>query len=151
MENAYSPAQVCKKFNISKSTLLRWEANGRIPAPHRNLRGERRYTQEHYQAIARFVQLRQHGKRYAQIMAEEAQDAHTELERLGEANALFKFVNLHDVTGLVELREYAPLQPATIRQLLQAAVNDYDPGEKRFWDILDVVVTSRPESQSHIS
>ena len=145
MESDYSPAQVCKKFDISKSTLLRWEADGHIPSPDRNRWGERRYTQANYQAIARFVQSRRHRQRYAQIVAEEPQDAHAKLERLGEENALFKFVNLRDETGLVELCEYSPLQPATIRQLLQVAVDDYDPGEDQFWDILDVIYeTSRP-------
>jgi DNA-binding transcriptional MerR regulator len=148
MESVYSPAQVCKKFGISKSTLLRWEAEGHVPAPDRNLRGERRYTQEHCEAIARFVQSRQHRQRYAQILAEDTQDARSRLERLGEENALFKFMNLRDPTGLVELREYSPLQPSTIRQLLRVAADGYDPSEDRFWDILDVICeTSRPEGR----
>jgi len=145
-ENVYSPAQVCRKFDISKSTLFRWEAEGHIPAPDRNLRGERHYTQSDFETIARFVQSRWHRQRYAQILAEDTQGTRSKLVELGEQNALFKFVNLRDPTGLVELREYSPLQPSTIRQLLRVALDDYDPSEDRFWDIIDVVCeTSRPE------
>ncbi len=140
------PAQVCKKFDISKSPLLRWEEKGHVPAPDRNHRGERRYTQEHCRAIARFIRSRQHRKRYAQVMAEDTQYARSRLERLGEQNALFKFVNLRDLTGLIELREYSPLHPSTIRQLLTVAADEYDPSEGRFWEIMDVVSeTSRPK------
>jgi DNA-binding transcriptional MerR regulator len=146
MASVYGPAQVCKRFGISKSTLLRWEAEGHVPVPDRDFRGERRYTQAHFEAIARFVQSRRHRRRYARILAQETQEARSKLEELGEQNALFKFVNLHDPTGLIELREYAPLQPATIRQLLRVAADEYDPGENRFWDIIDVVCeTSHPE------
>jgi DNA-binding transcriptional MerR regulator len=139
MESVYSPAQICKKFGISKSTLLRWEAKGHIPAPGRNLRGERRYTPAHCQAIARFVQLQRYPQRYAQILAEGTEEARSKLTEIGEQNALFKFVYLRDPTGLVELREYSPLAPETIRQLLRAAADEYGPGEDRFWDIIDVV------------
>ena len=140
------PAQVCKKFDISKSTLLRWESKGHVPVPDRNHRGERRYTQEHCRAIARFIRSRRHRKRYEQILAEDTQDTRSRLERLGEQNALFKFVNLRDLTGLIELREYLPLQPSTIRQLLRVAADEYGPGEDRFWDIIDVICeTSRPK------
>jgi DNA-binding transcriptional MerR regulator len=145
-ESVYSPAEVCKKLDISRSTLFRWEDNGYIPAPDRNLRGERRYTQLDLEAIARFVQSRRHRQRYAQVLAEDNENTRPKLEDLGEQNALFKFVNLHDPTGLVELREYSPLQPSAIRQLLRVAADDYDPSEGRFWDIIDVVCeTSRPK------
>lgn len=145
-ESIYSPAEVCEKLNISKSTLFRWEDNGYIPAPDRNLRGERRYTQSDLEAIARFVQSRRHRQRYAQILAEDNEDTRPKLEELGEQNALFKFVNLRNPTGLAELREYSPLQPSTICELLRVAANDYNPTEDRFWDILDVIhETSRPE------
>ena len=139
MNDLHSPAQVCKRFGISKSTLFRWEADGLIPVPDRDLRGERRYTQAHCEAIARIIQKRRHRQRYAQIVAEDAQDARSKLVKLGEQNALFKFVHFHDPTGLAELREYSPLQPSTIRQLLRVALEEYDPDEGLFWDIIDVV------------
>ncbi len=146
MESVSSPAQVCKKLGISKSTLFRWEEKGHIPVPDRNIRGERCYTLAHCEAIARFVQLRRYPRRYAQILAEGAEDTRSRLAEFGEQNALFKFVNLRDPTGLVELGEYSPLQASTIRQLLRVAVDEYDPGGERFWDIIDVVCeTSHPK------
>jgi hypothetical protein len=146
MESILTPAQVCRRFSISKSTLFRWEAEGHIPVPDRNLRGDRCYTPANCEAIARFVQARRHRRRYKQILAEGTRDKRSRLAALGERNALFKFVNLRDPTGLAELREYSPLQPSTIRQLLTVAVEDYDPSGSRFWDIIDVVrETSRPE------
>jgi DNA-binding transcriptional MerR regulator len=148
-ESIYSPAEVCEKLGISKSTLFRWEDNGYIPAPDRNLRGDRCYTQLDLEDIARFVQLRRHRQRYAQVLAEDNEDTRPKLEELGEQNALFKFVNLRDPTGLAELREYSPLQPSTICQLLKVAVDNYDPSGDRFWDIIDVVCeTSRPKKHA---
>lgn len=142
MEEALSPAQVCARFGISKSTLFRWEAEGHVPAPDRNLRGERQYTQSHLAGIARFVQSRRHRSRYAQIFNGEAQDARAKLVELGEQNALFKFVNLGDMTGLAELWEYRPLQPATIRELLKAALKQHDPEDLPFREIIDLVCGS---------
>jgi DNA-binding transcriptional MerR regulator len=148
MSKTYTPAEVCERFDIAKSTLYRWEDEGHIPAPNRNLRGGRQYTEEDIEAIGRFVQMRRHRKRYAQALTEGNDNARSELERLGEQNALFKFVNLHDVTGLAELREYVPLQPETILQLLRTAIEQHDPRDSQFWKIIDVVcATSRVEDR----
>ena len=139
MSKSYTPAQICARFDIAKSTLYRWEDEELIPAPKRNLRGEREYTEQDIEAIGRFIQMRRHRQRYAHALTEDSHSARDELEKLGEQNALFKFVNLHDLTGLAELREYTPLQPETIRQLLKTAHDEYDPEDWQFWGILEVI------------
>lgn len=149
MEKVYSPVQICQKFNIVKSTLLRWEKEGHIPAPGRNLRGERQYTQAHYEAIGRHVQSSRHRRRFEQILNGASDDAHHKLKHLGEQFALFKFIHLGDHTGLIELREYTPLQPATLHQLIKTAAEDYHPGQGTFWQIIDLVTTSQPKKLAH--
>ena len=53
-----------------------------------------------------------------------------------------------DVTGLAELKEYSPLHPSTIRQLLKYALDHTDPHEDQFWEVLDVIRdTSKPVSK----
>jgi len=146
MEANYSPVQVCRKLEISKSTLLRWEEKGYIPEPDRDVRGARQYSQEHIEAIAQFVRQRRHRREYERIVNGEPQKARSELKELGEQDALFKFIHLQDPTGLIELREYSPLQSSTIQELIRVAAEEYDPSQDRFWDILDTVYeTSRPE------
>jgi DNA-binding transcriptional MerR regulator len=146
MGDTYSTAQVCERFEIHRNTLFRWEKEGHIPVPDRNLRGEREFSQPHLEAIARLIQSRRHKMLYAQIVNGNDDNSRKKLSEFGEQHALFKFVHLHDSTGLAELREYSPLQPSTISQLLKYALEHTDPQEVLFWDIIDVVRdTSRPQ------
>jgi hypothetical protein len=143
MNQAYATAEVCEKFDIHRNTLFRWEKEGRIPQPPRNLRGERQYTSEQLQAVARIIQTRRHGRLYAHIVKGTSTDDRERLRELGEENALFKFVYLHDLTGLTELREYSPLRPSMIRQLLKFALDDSDPLDSLFWEILSFISGSQ--------
>lgn len=147
MTIALRPSDICRRFGISKSTLFRWESKGYIPAPRRDLRGARCYDEADCEELARFIQSRRHRQRYAEMLAQDTEDVRLRLERLGEENALFKFLNLSDRTGLIELREYSPLQPSTIRQLLRAATNDYDPSHASFWEIIEVVHMTAPRAR----
>lgn len=45
-EPTYSPADVCRYFDIPRSTLFRWEDKEEIPKAERGRRGERIYRQE---------------------------------------------------------------------------------------------------------
>jgi len=142
MDDLVGPIEVCRRFGFHKSTLLRWEAEGKIPAPGRNTRGERVYSQEHLEAIARLVQSRNHRRRYAELTAIDSPDALPKLVELSEEAALFKFVNLSDTTGLAELRERLPLRPATIMALLESAIESFDPASERFRAVIDLVQRS---------
>ncbi len=61
----FKPHEVCKILGISKSTLLRWEANGRISKSARKLSGSRTYTVTDLKSI--FATLPVTRKRYARL------------------------------------------------------------------------------------
>jgi DNA-binding transcriptional MerR regulator len=139
MDKTYTPSQICEKFGIVKSTLLRWEKEGLIPIPGRNLRGERQYSHLHIMGIGQYIQQNQHRKRFEQILIKKTNDSKQDLKVLGEENALFKFIHLRDCTGLAELKEYAQLDESTIHQLIRTASEDYSPKDDIFWEIIELV------------
>jgi len=52
-ERTYSPAEICQRFGLARSTLYRWEEQDEIPKPIRSgKKDERVYTQEHFRRIA---------------------------------------------------------------------------------------------------
>jgi DNA-binding transcriptional MerR regulator len=143
LNQACTTAEVCEKFDIHRNTLFRWEKEGLIPEPARSLRGERQYTSEQLQAVARIIQTSRHGRLYAHIVKGNNADDLQRLRELDEENALFKFVYLHERTGLAELREFSSLRPSTIRQLLEYALDHSDPLDDLFWEILSVISGSQ--------
>jgi hypothetical protein len=59
---------------------------------------------------------------------------------VSEAMSLNKFLSQADHTGLAELREYQGLSREAIRQLLQIALDRYDPSDETFCEIIKVVL-----------
>jgi hypothetical protein len=130
----YSTAEICEIFNISKSTLFRWEKEGQIPPVPRDLSGQRQYTQEHISAISE-RQKQQLGKRYAQAIKTGSE---TNLLRISEAISMRKFLE-GDVTGLYELAELQEVSSDTLRQLMQLGLDRFEPGNKVFCEIIRVL------------
>ena len=50
-EATYSTAEVWQLLRISKSTLFRWEKDGLITPPDRDLRQQRQYTIDHIREV----------------------------------------------------------------------------------------------------
>lgn len=132
-QHVYAPADICKMFGISKSTLFRWEQEKWFPAPGRDLKGERQYTAEHIRAISE-TQTRKLSKEYQRAMQSENE---ADLLQFAEAVSLRKFL-AGELTGLGELAEYQQLSAATILQLLQLAMDQYAPDDPMFCRILEV-------------
>jgi len=132
-DRIYSPAEICEMFGVSKSTLFRWEEQAWFPQVSRDLTNQRQYTQEHIQAISRKLD----GRQFEQ--AAKADDE-PRLREITEAISLHKFLYLGDKTGLQHLAEYPYLLADTIRQLLRAALEEYEPGEETFCEIIRVVL-----------
>jgi len=131
----YSPAEVCGMFNVSKSTLFRWERDGLLPPVGRDLSGQRRYTDEHLRVLAeRQVEKLSRQFKWA---AERDADLSVHLNVL-ESHSLTKFVYKGDLTGLYELAEYPRLSPHAIRELLQVALDQYGPEDPVFAEIVRV-------------
>jgi predicted site-specific integrase-resolvase len=135
----YTPSELCEMLNISKSTLFRWEREGVLPAPTRDQSDQRHgriYTREHIQAIGE-KQKEQLEKQYVQANKERSWDRKS-LQELLESNSLRKFLEGNEI-GLRELREYDQLLPKTIRTLLQVAMEQCEPDDDIFSDIIQVV------------
>jgi DNA-binding transcriptional MerR regulator len=143
-QRTYAPAEICEIYGIARSTLFRWEAEGVIPTVARDITNQRRYTHEHIRAINKrqYGQLRQ---RFERALQSEDRLIQTEIM---ECLSLRKFME-GDVTGLYELGESPSLTPRTIRQLLRAAIEECEPTDALFSEILEVIlkntrVKSRP-------
>jgi DNA-binding transcriptional MerR regulator len=146
LNSRYSPAEVCELFDISKSTLLRWEREGTLPSPSRNASDQREpriYSQRDIQVIARKQEDELDRKYQA---TSRRLDEHKRigrehnLERLHELlelRSLRKFLAGNEL-GLAELSEYAQLHPRTILVLLRLALYHSRPEEPVFAHILKV-------------
>jgi hypothetical protein len=140
-------ADVCRRFDISRNTLFRWEEQGCIPRVQRNLRGEREFSDNDLFAIARFVQVQRHAQRLGRAVLANDVEARKRLSAFSEEHSLFKFTDLDDATGLEELKQYRPLQSTTILALVDYAQTRCSPQDPLFWEVLQTVLdTSGPQS-----
>lgn len=135
----YTPSEICVMLNISKSTLFRWEREGLVPPPTRDQSDQRHgriYTREHIQAIGE-KQKEQLERQFEQASKDRAWDRRS-LREVLEANSLRKFLEGNEI-GLRELREHDQLLPKTIHALLQVAMEQCEPDDDIFCDIILVV------------
>jgi DNA-binding transcriptional MerR regulator len=133
-ENTYSTAEICEMFGISKSTLFRWERDGQLPAIPRDITGQRQFSREHLIAISE-RQKKQLSRQYAHAIKADDQDS---LKQISEAVAMRKFLE-GDVTGLYELAELETVSSDTLRQIMQIGLEQYNPGDQTFCEIIRVL------------
>lgn len=147
LNSRYTPAQVCELFDISKSTLLRWEREGTLPSPSRNASDQREpriYSQRDVQIIAR-KQKDELERKY--LTASRRLDEHRRIGRERNVDRLSQILELRSLRkflagnelGLAELSEYPQLHPGTLRVLLRLALYHSSPEESVFAHILSVV------------
>jgi DNA-binding transcriptional MerR regulator len=125
-------------LGISKTTLFRWESEGKLAQPPRDLRGHRRYGEEELRAIAELVELEPLKARIRQLYESDDPAARRELSALSERLSLDKLLYLRDLTGLHELDESPSLRPETIRRLLEEALR-YETTDDVFREIIRIV------------
>ena len=141
---AYTTAEVCEMFNISKSTLFRWERDGVLPSIPRDISGQRRYTQEHLHLISK-RQNEKLGRRFEQIAEQGDEDSYW---AISETLALNKFLE-GDSTGLLELAEHPKISADIQLQLLKIAIDQHQPGDPIFNEIIKIIYEHiQPENQS---
>jgi DNA-binding transcriptional MerR regulator len=51
----YKVKEVLERVGISRGTLYRWEEQGKIPRPKRNVSGYRVYTDDEVEKIEKFI------------------------------------------------------------------------------------------------
>lgn len=135
VNRVYSPAEVCEMFDISKSTLFRWEQKHWFPAVARDLSNQRQYTSEHIRAITE-EQKAKLSKQLERVFEAGDVTAYREVLR---AVSMYKFLE-GDRTGLCELSQYPTLPPGLVRQLLEMATKEYELGDPHLNDVLEIVL-----------
>jgi DNA-binding transcriptional MerR regulator len=140
-DHIYSTAEICEMFEISKSTLFRWEKDGELPVVPRDISGQRQYTQEHISAISE-RQKKRLGKQFARAIKSGSE---ANLLRISEAVSIRKFLE-GDLTGLYELAELPEVSDDTLRQLMQIGLDQFEPRERTFCEIIRVL---REQTRQH--
>lgn len=130
----YSPSEVCIMFEISKSTLFRWEQEGKISPVPRKISGERIYSDVHLFELATIVKETLHREYKIALQ----RDDMSRLSQIMEALSTIKAIYLNDVSGVRELGELNHLSDEITRELLlkAASVNLQD---RLFREIIEVV------------
>lgn len=117
----YSPGQVAEWFNISRSTLFRWEREGLIEKPDRGARGERIYHRYHLENISDFIKRKMRADIDRQF--EESSDSPIpSMETLEQLYKLEAFCSDDPEHGLKQLKGLASgngLSQATCNTLLE--------------------------------
>jgi DNA-binding transcriptional MerR regulator len=138
----FTPAELSDMLGISKSTLLRWEREERLPAPQRDWsdqRQQRLYSAEHLRAIADILRKTLE-KEYSQVGREKRYDR-SAAQSVLESRSLLKFLQGGDVgrTGLSELRRHERLRKKTIVALLRVALR-YEIGDPEWSAVIEVAL-----------
>ena len=132
-DKKYLPVDIYTMFDISKSTLFRWEKEEGFPPIERGDNGERQYNQEHIHWIGEKKVTRLKRQYTFAIKAED-------LERMEDIQTLltkYKVLYLEDPTGLDEL-QFHNYSEETLKELLEKAT-EYDSSEPAFKQIIAAV------------
>ena len=54
----YKTSEICKRFDISRATLFRWESEGLLTEIERDWRGWRSYTESNLKIIEKIIKSR---------------------------------------------------------------------------------------------
>ena len=134
-KHSYSAFEICEMFGISKSTLLRWENEGLLPPVDRDMNNCRQYSRKHIRALSQVIGKRKLGPPYGRSAASENE---SKLKRPTEEYLVLKPLE-GDVAGLYQLAELPEPEASMIHRLLQTALEQYQPHDEAFCEILKVV------------
>ncbi len=132
-DKKYLPVEIYKMFDISKSTLFRWEKEEGFPPLERGDNGERQYNHEHVRWLGakKVARLR---RQYDLASKSEDLVRMNEIQRL---STMYKVLYLEDATGLAEL-EYHQYPAETLKEFLRKAA-EYEISDSAFKQIVRVV------------
>jgi DNA-binding transcriptional MerR regulator len=136
-KTAFSPAEICEMFGISKTTLFRWEEEGKISPVLRKINKVREYTKQHIREIAQ-MQVENLNELYTHAAEVENK---AQMKQVHENLTRIKILYLEDVTGLFELSQQNNLSEDTIRDLLNKAM-ELDTKSQLFAEIINVLHSS---------
>lgn len=137
MDKEYSPADICKWFNIPRTTLFRWEEEGRIPLVKRGKKRRRIYEDKHLRAISSIIL----NNISADIKNSAEQDSPTfsieTQEKLYRARFFSGFDVEHNIQQLAGLARIHDLSADTINILAIYGLNlpVGDPIRRMIWEL----------------
>ena len=138
MEKVYRTSEVCKWFDIPRTTLFRWEEDARIPQTERTGKNQRIYRQEHLERISEIV---------LEIMRVEQENCANQdnlcstletMERRYRLEYFSRRDEQHSLRQLEGLALKGELSQKTIQYLIEDALSrdDGDPVRVKIWEIL---------------
>lgn len=130
----YSPAEVCDLFDISKSTLLRWERENIISPAKRDSADQRQYAEENLREIGQ--QLKR--QIVTQFKRTNLSNNNEELNKAYENLYIWKFI-LNEPTALDELENYPILSSQAIRKLHRIGLERYEPSSPMFCRVAKII------------
>ena len=130
----YSPAEICKMFDISKTTLFRWEEEGKISQVVRKINKVREYSKVHVKEIAK-MQVRSLTELYDKAVETENEG---QMKQIHEGLTRIKILYLEDVTGLYELAQQTSLSETTVRELIHK-LSDVETKSPLFASIINLL------------
>jgi DNA-binding transcriptional MerR regulator len=133
-----SPAQICDLFEISKSTLFRWEKAGIISPPQRDELEQRQYTQKNIFEIAQQLKPQIKTKMARTSSIENIDDE--DIEKAHESLYIWKFIQ-NQPNVLDELGYYSPtLSEESIQKLCKIGFERYEPLSKEFIQFAKIII-----------
>lgn len=137
-KRVFFPSDVCRIFNLPRTTLFRWESEGKIPNVPRRKK-DRYYLPEHMEIIKNLV-LGRVSKDYSHADSQIKKETQALLEERYRAKFIYSEDQINALNHLQELgvNDIGELSPITIQMLVDEAMK-LDRGDeirKRIWKLL---------------
>ena len=145
VKKVYSTAEVCELFQIHKSTLFRWEREGRLPNIPRRA-GQRQFSEEHLKMISQ-LKLEALSRQYANAAKREDLQ---ELEALHPQISWYKLLG-GAILGVNELKQMENISDEMIVNLLRVAIDRFSPEDQLFWNIIQAVCYHKERENRDVS
>jgi transcriptional regulator with XRE-family HTH domain len=134
-ERLYSPNEICEIFEISKSTLLRWEREKIIPPAKRDIRtDQRQYTEKDFHEIGEQIkkQLRQKFERVTKS------GNYEDMKHTFEDLYVARFVT-GELTAVAELENFKDLSPSSLKKICKVGFERFEPSSPMFYRLAYLV------------
>jgi DNA-binding transcriptional MerR regulator len=144
----YSPAEICKWFDLPRTTLFRWEREGDIQ-PAERIGGERAYRRHHIAQILHLVRTRLRTQSLLAARSESPGPVLTlqDWERLYLAEYFTYEDHSHGLQQLYGVATRKPLEEGTVRLLVEDALRR-PPGDRLRVAIWQLVLHSDRDRQA---
>ena len=141
MNRQYSTAEVCNLFNVSKSSVFRWEHDGFLGEVKKGKKG-RVYSQENLKKICSLTSKKRLAQTYkyaAKIKKRNPSLAGKVLKEEEQEKSVSKFLS-GEYLGLQELIEgRSKIENHNIKRLLKYIIENYETHDKAFCQVIRLI------------